>query len=68
MHNSFLPYTEETFLVLSKIITDLVNEGETSIPVDNIALINKILSLEKVTTKVFDSSDQAISVLSRYLG
>lgn len=57
MHSSFLPYTEETFLVLSKIITDLVNEGETKLPSDNIALINKILSLEKVTTKVFDSSD-----------
>lgn len=54
--------------MLSKIITELVAEGESSIPVENFALINKILSLEQVTTKVFDTSDRAVDVLGKYLG
>ena len=59
IHRSFLPYEQETFHVLSKIINDLVDEGGTEIPAENFSLINKILSLEKVTTKVFDSADTA---------
>ena len=55
VHRYFLPYGQETFHVLSKILTDLVAEGDAKIPVDNFALINKILSEEKVTTRVFDS-------------
>jgi hypothetical protein len=47
---------------------DLVAEGDLKVPNENFALINKILSLEQVTTKVFDSSDRAISVLGRFLG
>ena len=54
--------------MLSKIIIELVAEGESSIPVENFALINKILSLEQVTTKVFDTSDRAVEVLGKYLG
>ena len=53
--------------MLSKIINDLVAEGETEIPAENFSLINKILSLEKVTTKVFDSADTAQSVLGRFV-
>ena len=68
IHSEFKPYTQETFLVLSKIVNDLVSEGGDKIPAENFALINKILSTEKVTTKVFDSSETAISVLSRFLG
>ena len=47
---------------------DLVAEGDSSIPNENFALINNILSLEQVTSKVFDSSDRAVSVLGKFLG
>jgi hypothetical protein len=67
MHRGFLPCTKETYKVLSKIIMDLVAEGDAKIPIANFALINKILSEEQVTTKVFDSSDRAVSVLGKYL-
>ena len=68
MHRDFTPYSQETFLALSKVIKDLVNESEHKIPAENFALLNKILSHEKVTTKVFDSAGQAKSILGRYLG
>ncbi len=64
MHRSFIPYDKETFLVLNRLINDLVAEGEGTIPLENFSMINQILSLEKVTTKVFDSSDSANSLLS----
>ncbi len=68
VHRSFIPYTKDTFLVLSKIVHDLVSEGQGDlIPKENFAEINRILSLEKVTTKVFDSSEQASNVLGKFL-
>ena len=62
-----MPYTRETFHVLSKLVSDLVSEGNEKIPAENFALLNKILSTEMVTTKVFDSPEKAISVLGRFL-
>ena len=76
IHSDFVPYTKQTFLVLSKLVEDLVAEGAAQgnssavagqIPRENFSLINKILAFEQVTTKVFDSSEQASSVLGRYL-
>lgn len=32
VHRSFVPYTKDTFLVLSKIVHDLVAEGKQIIP------------------------------------
>lgn len=57
LHRDFMPYTKDTFLVLSKLVEDLVAEGGDRIPVENFALLNKVLSLEQVTSKVFDSSE-----------
>ena len=67
IHSEFMPYTRETFHVLSKLVSDLVSEGNEKIPAENFALLNKILSTEMVTTKVFDSPEKAISVLGRFL-
>lgn len=67
IHRDFLSSSNETFLVLSKTLNDLVSEGGTVIPDENFALVNKILSEEEVTTKVFDSSDQASTVLGPFL-
>lgn len=70
LHRTFLPYTQNTFKILSKIVSELVSEsGENSemIPLENFPIINKILSLELVTSNVFKSSDEAIQVLGRFL-
>ena len=76
VHSDFVPYTKKTFLVLSKLVEDLVADGSTQagggalsgqIPRENFLLLNKILASEQVTTKVFDSSEQASSVIGRYL-
>jgi len=67
IHRAFLPYTPETFQVLSKLVDDLVGAGNKRIPEDNFALLNKILSLELVTAKVFDSSEKASAIIGRFL-
>ena len=67
LHRAFIPYSKETFLVLNRLINDLVSEGDGQIPIENLPLINEILSLEKITTKVFDSSEEACALLGNFL-
>lgn len=67
IHREFISSSKETFLVLQKTLNDLLAEGGSVIPDENFALVNKILSEEVVTTKVFDSSDQASSALGPFL-
>ena len=71
-HQYFEPYNKNTFQVLQKIINDLIRDGEKpkgikTLGQEQFQVINKILAQERLSRRLFSTSEDAIAILDPYL-
>lgn len=57
MHRFYTPYNDKTFMLWWKIVDDLISEGSEGILQDELRIINRIFSNEKIVSNFFTDSE-----------